>query len=616
MSLSKHPPSAASWRWFGGQPLSRLAELGTDPTEPATWVKSGYAWLYQRLSPQQQVDLPVPIAAPAGPPESYVPVLAATGTGVGRLGFLNVQFDKTPRGFGDGVHWMAQAAANAVAAVFRQINPEIGWPHVDTSETPEGGGSSLGLAAGIACLAHLMGTHVSDRAVATGIIETDGRLRTVEPDTIPQKLEVAQRFGYRDVLLVRGQEGVPADCDLSIVSLSPAWQLAVFELLQTGFETPPAEALAHLLGVMDQVLVRTAIERQDPRLAMELTSQFTHDKVPRLVRHVAHDIRSRVLLQTGRLEKAERERWSAADNQPFVFDFPTGWLGEYLKWHQPAHHSVCALQRGEWANDAREHQELDVLIDGLNQSLAARRAGKSELLASLILSNTRALRLECVGLWEDRESALHQAWDDLVRHAGYWDRLFDYCQSIGLHDSTLRRQQNLCLRVAAAGKEVLGEIPAHWHFATLRLWPSSEDFDVLALNSYDLSAVIRWNMVTEQPLDSTVVESILTRAIDLCVEHRGAYPSYEPVELALHYGMGDDDQLRRAGECLSSSILFNVNLDDTSYLTLAAARAYHLLRRIGMDVNLPRLPRESSPFFERVRKLHAEPETMVRRCPF
>ena len=109
---------------------------------------------------------------------------------------------------------------------------------------------------------------------------------------------------------------------------------------------------------------------------VKATSPFVGADVPPLVRFVAHDIRSRVYLHAGQTGKAVEQKEKAAILRSSL-EIPDGWLGDYIKWHQVAHHSVVALDQGYWEDEQPDHKLLDKRLTHLSDQLADDWAGKA-----------------------------------------------------------------------------------------------------------------------------------------------------------------------------------------------------------------------------------------------
>ena len=75
-------PSTENWPWLGCQPLTRIAELGTDPDE-MRWLQRAWAWLYPRLDEEtrQRFSPPASGVESSGPPSNFASMLAVSAGG-------------------------------------------------------------------------------------------------------------------------------------------------------------------------------------------------------------------------------------------------------------------------------------------------------------------------------------------------------------------------------------------------------------------------------------------------------------------------------------------------------------------------------------------------------
>lgn len=624
-------PSVIDWGWFGRQTPEQIARAAIRRSEPATWIKHAYAWLHQRIQTGSGSLLPPPLpeaaASPRGPGGELIAFPAAGGGQHGFLGWAAVRFEPTasvrPTDDSAGAAW---AAANSIADLFRQLDHQIGWPRVELFVS-DAGGTSVGLAALIASLRSLLSIPIRDDFVATGCWDSKQNLAPVDPATLEAKLRVAERWGYRRCLVVEGQTGIPATTELEVVEIPRDPVGAMFAVVRAverqdgvAAEAQPADLRwAKLLAVLDQATVRAAARQQDGERALATTQAFVSSTALGLSRHVAHDIRSRVYLHVGQTEAAAEERRLAESVRPNAMRFPEGWLGDYLKWHQAAHHAVLALDQGRWGSDEEEHRRLDRTLARLRGAIDDRQAGREELLAALFLSNTRARRLDFLGRLHRDSRRLEQAWDDLTWLRSSWEELFEYCREIGLRDSDLRRQQNCCLDVLVSRWHLEGQAPAEWLGVGRTFWPSQGDFDVEQLEPFDLWNLLRWDVVSGVPPTEERVRQVIEAGSEKFEQYSGRYPYYLPYEAVLRYRLGSAEQQQRAAERLARSCLFTQSLGAGHILAVLRRRAARLLHDFGIEVPLAELapsPGES----DGIRRLHEEllrtPETLVDRCPY
>jgi hypothetical protein len=611
------PPDTPDWRWLGARTVEQIAELAAHRNNPK-WVKQAYSWLFHRCGTRQQDKLPRPQDAPVGPPVSLVPVLAAS-TNRGMMGFVSVTLEECRRIIEPtDTEMSAYRAADWIADEFRQLNQNLGWPRI-TFHLPDGGGTSVALSTMIATLAHVLNASVCSRLAATGQVDTSsGRLllKSVSPDTIGRKIEIAEQWGYTKLLVIEGQQGI-GNANIDVFHIPETPELAVFAILRHALAEVPDRSIAEFLAVMDKQLVRVSTNDTEFRRALDVTEQFSDENNGRLVRFFLHDIRSRIWLHQGHTGNAAEERDRAGRDRPEIFEFPDGWLGEYLKWHRAAHESVVAIDEGRWDEEESEHQLLHRTVQRLFDAIEDHQAGRPELLAALFLGNTRARRRLYASRWNQDSDSLRLAWDDAVRLQQYWTPLFAYCHEIGLRDSDLRRQQNLCIDVLSDFHQLHGTLPIDWDYECLKLWPAQPDCSIEELEtSFDLAYYLRWQAIAFEQVDERKLEQILNVSCQLAAQYSLAYPSYLPFEVVLRYHLGNTEQRQLAAQQLSKSQLFYPNLDSRSILTLLAIRAVQLVERAGVSTASPISPAEGTRLAERTRDLLSRPEAIVARCPY
>ena len=131
MNPTATAPTTRDWGWFGSQPVASIAKIGVDESDPATWVRGGYAWLYERLTNEDHDHLPPPIADPSGPPKDRIPFPGVRPDGNGCIGFVSVEFSDTrPRRGTDDTEDAVQSAADYLSDAFRQLDHSTKWPRV------------------------------------------------------------------------------------------------------------------------------------------------------------------------------------------------------------------------------------------------------------------------------------------------------------------------------------------------------------------------------------------------------------------------------------------------------------------------------------------------------
>ena len=254
------PPSVTDWAWLGKQRLEDVARRATQASEP------GEA---------------------RGPAAGMVPLLGAMPDGTGCLGFISIRFEfaaSAPpvRDIEDTVC----EAATAVGDIFRRLDPSVGQPHWKL-DACEGGGRSVGLSTVVASLVSLLSLTARDDFAATGSFDRQNGLHPVPPETLPAKLEAARRWGYRTVLVVEGQTGIPLGSPFRFVEIPRSLPYAFFATVREIAALPGERALARLLVVFDQSAVRAEPRDQDLERTLSMTSDFISPNTHALVRHVA-----------------------------------------------------------------------------------------------------------------------------------------------------------------------------------------------------------------------------------------------------------------------------------------------------------------------------------------
>jgi hypothetical protein len=426
--VSLHCPPCADWRWFGSLDPQRIAALGIRQSEPSTWIKHAYAWLWERLDKSARADLPSPIASASGPPECLVPVLAVSADGRGYLGFVYVavkNHEKLVAGT-DAEHSMQQAA-ETVTAYFRRLLPDVGFPHVAACLPASAAGASGDLSVVIATLAVLLHGHGAQDIVATGCVK-EGSDRGSGGDLDTRQDCVGSALGVSAVAGRRRSARHSSRCgNRNLSSATVSGPRTLYDR-KNGNRWTVGRIHGSVAGCLRSSCRPRNASRSRPAVTLATTRDFLQPLWPPLVRHVAHDIRSRALLHAGQTELANFEKERAAECRPDALDMPDGWLGDYLKWQQPAHRSVVALDQARWDDDDPDHVLLDRTLERLLGAIKDRQAGRTELVAALFLSNTRARRYDFLARRRQDIGLLERAWDDLIRFSPQWPQLFAYLE--------------------------------------------------------------------------------------------------------------------------------------------------------------------------------------------
>lgn len=598
MSLRPTPPSNPDWGWLGRQAVRDIAVWGTTPHE-MRWLRQAYAWLYGRQLPAARASWPSPLEPPQGPPAGLCPVLFARDETSGSLGFLEVEFRAEPQPVPpDDLLEAAYGAAGDVLHWARGLNHQVGWPWIGLHAAERTGGASCGLAALVATLAEVLQLPPPDDVGATGA----WREHVLEPVPVPSllgKLRTARAWGYRRLLVIEGQEGVPASPELEILRVPRQPSVAILWLVEKLWPQAGAEAVAQALAVFDQGVGQC---HRDLGLVLQTTAPFTRAANGELVRHLAHDIRARAFLHHGLTQDAAREKEFADACRPA--QIPEGWLGDYLEYHQPAYHSMLQIDLGVWEEDHPAHRKLAAEIEHLSTLSHARL---SHRLALLFLRNTYGRLLEYGGRFHLDAARLARSWAERTALLPHWPALFAYCEQLRLRDSDLRRQHNQCLGVLASYWEMKHTLPPWPRFP---LWvEQSAGLDYQRMNGWDFAVFLQWQGMTKGKLDADL-------AGEACQWLEGqprSYPATLVAEKVLRFPGANTGHVQRAAAFLQSSALFG---ESSGILSILALRAACLLRKHGLKEPPVQAPPQQSPLRLKYDSLAARPEHLLARCPY
>jgi len=578
----------------------------------SSWLRHAYSWLHHRLDPQVRDTLATPIEPPVGPGPDLFPFLIASEDGTGDIGFVKIEYSSEPSTPGEKeIEIAVQGAASTVGDWFRQFDHLTMWPKVTVLASLEVDGASAGLSAFLLTLLRKLNIVPPEKCCATGVWNiVEYRFEPVAADTMYAKVAKAIEWGYKEVFVVEGQEGITEECGLTIHHVPPDATYASMEILKSISAKADAEQLARLLAIFDQRMVRTDPVRLDVQRVLRTTQVFIDGSWPDIVRHFAHDIRSRTLLHVGQTTKANEERARADTCEPKIL--PDGWLGDYLAWHRAAHHSVIALDQGRWSDEDPDNLCVDERIRQIEA--CPKRYGT--LLACMYLCNTRGRRREYLGRIHENTKLLRSSWEDRIKLLPYWNQLFEYARRLGLSDGGMRFQHNQCMDVIASHWLIAGRLPEGWDLEQVLLWPDSCSAPSKKWTAFDLSAYVRWKRITGMDLSNAVLEKIFAIASEFFERANGSYPSYTLFETLLIYGIGTKDMRKRSAKMLMKSILFNRDLSSHSILSLLAIRAEHLVERYVDSVREPVRPTTGSQLAMLGQQLRTNPDRIVARCPY
>ncbi len=620
------PSMIPDWGAFAAGALEDLRQgrVGCfiNANEPP-WFQGAYAWLYQRAPESAREGWPAPIVAPRGPPPRSVPVLAGCADGRGRLGFLTVEFQSVPPANPYNREQAAAVrAAEIAAAWYRNVTTSAHWPQV-VYHLHDCEGESLALSAFAAALSSCLDQPVAGDVAFTGCLsgsEHQPIFAPADADYMAAKIAEARAWGYRRLLVIRGQAGIPDDA-LDMVHFLPEDPAeAAAEIFQIAMsDDAGAQAQARLLAVLDQALLRSGT-LSPKRMAKlrQVTEPFVQEQCAVLPRRLAHDLRSRAFLHLGDTQAAADEAVLAQAAQPRPVDLRDALISNYVKYQERAHRSVLVVDQGHFEDGRQAHADLDAALERRLAALACNEADIVDVYMALIMANTRARRWMFHGRWERNGQRCAAAYQEFHRFADDWDELFDWCRHSGMPDGTLRRQENQCIEALADCAVFNGGLPAALRAQAMRLWPANvADGAVMDMRCcWDITAWIRWRAMLQLPISDAAAGRILIHSQREARRLGGGYPSFLPAEWLLRAGAAVGDNRRLAADALLASELFGPALKPTSVLTILAIRAEILLKQNGFAPPAPVRPAPGSKLAELGESLLASPEHAVARCPY
>ncbi|GHT47164.1 hypothetical protein FACS189454_09300 [Planctomycetales bacterium] len=598
-------PATPDWQWFGSLNDEQLAEYVADNSNIA-WLQDAERW---RTGRKNVLFL-----------RNYAPVLTAAN-GDGQLGFIAVDNNTTygEKFFPSEFEEHAYTAASFVFDLFRPFDKSLTTPHINILLNKTGGGSSLSLPTMIAALQRLTGIRLPDTIVATGCFDNSRkRLLPVSPDTLPAKIKVAKRFGYRMLLVVKGQTFSPNASgvgDIQIIEVDENPQLALFDVIKLAENQNDAEeGIARLLGTYSNRRICVGIDE-----AERITKPFVNS-ISELVRHVANDICSRAALHQGKTEKSAVYRKAAGTLE--WDEIPTDALGHYLRYEEVASSSVLAIDSGEWDDNFYAHTELDKRIEHLKQAVKGGFADADDYLSLFAMLNTRALRRRFVSRYA-RVLELQSAWNDLTYFYSEWDKIFAYANRIDRRDTTFERQRNYCLECLAdwyhliiPHSSVAKELPLAKEFLSsykLRMGFAEDN----KLNGFDCIAWIHYRYLIDEPFWDSDGELAIYR-----IRNCGGleFPNYISYELLLRYrtiSQEERDFCVKKLRCAYNEQQKRLKDSPASIMSILALRTRQiLLNNDCRNLRHPVTPPKDTPLRKIYDDLLSAPDTLIERCPY
>lgn len=571
-------PQEINWGAFGSFTSENLIDYGTDSELP--WMTEAYRWLYNRLPESRRREYEAPVTErPLSPHPKWTPFpVAGTGrTGLDAGAVLYCMVDASGSvSEGSASEAIASlrdayAAASCVFDLFRQHDPEVGYPKVDipTRWGCDVEGSSLSLPVIIASFGWLLKVTLPDDLIATGCF--DGKKQCLKPvgeETLGEKITAAARLGYHTFVVVKGQKAKipgegsasPEECftrlkqdgtlaedtEMEFVEVDTDPLIAFIGLVQKFVTNPDdfaAQGLARLLAAYGK-------NRLDAGNDKFLDGINVFEKSPsELVRHVYYDLASRWALHRGETEKAKRFRESMPVIQPP--QFPFGWLGSYLKFEEIASWSILRLDLGYWDDTDPIHKKADRVLERLLDNIDDNAADIEEVRCALAQANTRARRHLFQARRKNSPELALSAWDDVIRLERYWDDIFRYTKQRGLKSETLWRQWNQVIDCAECCRRLTGSLPPRFD----EVLPREELCSLRQLskpNSFDLCGWLTYRFLIGQKPNNEEASCYLQMAKD-CY-WRDSYPSYLPFEKFLIRQLGTEEQRAEARKCLRRAL--------------------------------------------------------------
>ncbi|MBR0191112.1 MAG: hypothetical protein IJQ31_03495 [Thermoguttaceae bacterium] len=619
-------PASEDWNWFGSQTAAELESLGVDSFND-TWILESYAWFWSRLpkSAQERFQPPVDGISPQGPPANLVPFpCAKLGDGLDSdAGIINFVSVDSKGSLKCEAEWenssackFAHEAALFVYQIFQKYDPTVGFPNVGRLPGSVEGGS-IALSAMIAALCRILNVAVPDTIIATGCFQMDenGRasLKTVEPETLAQKLIASARLGFRKFFCVKDQKGfggtevmsakdlleklkekdwIPYDSELEIQEVSPRPWLALFEIAR---ELPPSSGkeLAEFLAELSHQYLW--FEPSFTDLLETLAESST-----RLVKHVALEMRSRAALHQGKTQEAQEFRQKVPPLEPT--DFPFGPLGSFLKYEETSSRVIQKIDMGIWDETDPDVERMRRILRRQKDSIEDRIADIEDYRSALSAANTEARRLFFLGRLYRDENLLIRAWDELTAFQKYWQDIFEYTKRQHRSDETLQRQLNQCFEC----------LEDYW-VLTGKLLPAPfipEDFNFSDdAPAYDLVAWLDWVLMYGKP-ENTSFGRFFKRADELWGKYSG-YPNFKPYEKFLIYKLGTPEEQEHARSQLAQARHLNEPEDILAVIALRTASV--LGNEALFQKALQAVPSSLRWLADELMK---KPEEIVFRCPY
>ena len=634
-------PAAPGWGWalsHGPEQLRPLVERG----RARLWVEALLRAADERLDGGLALPRSNRKVHPHWLPGEVIPVVGARSTETGQLGALHLERTEVPlsaaniepsdsNGQDSEALGAIQRGIALACAPLAEFMPEAMQPRAQLDLSGLPAGDSMALPAAMAAVLWIFGAHWPADLVASGGIDPVCRhFAPAPPKTLVAKARAARAWGYRRIALVedRGASSPSKLEGLEVVRIPPepgALPLALAALNGVDLDE---ERIARALAVFDLRVGRSGPGVM-PRV-LEVTEPMLELDSP-IIRHIAHDMRSRAQLHAGRTVDAS-ESLHRADELRGRGSLPDGRLRDILRYQQPAHRSIVHVDLGDWSDDLPAHREVDRLIDELDGLWSTRH----EKLMRLFLANTRARRQEYLGRLHSDSDRLERAWSDLTHDRSHWEQLLDTyaVRELRLPDTSRARVENQLLDVAFSRFQLDGSVPSDWSslLEGLRSQSSplvkSED-SVLAFeqadrtihiggNGFDAIARLKRQLVLDRPELPEEVEAVLDST--RCDISGGlAYPWFLWLELVAVHAQargrhlplpGDDDPSVRE---TAWGFVLRAECGITSLIGLRSSQAF---TQLGRSFPAITPPSEESPLGMLFADLASDSRALFRRTPY
>ena len=634
-------PATPGWGWALSHAPEQLRSL-VERARARLWVEALLRAADERLEGGLALSRSGRNVQPHWLPGHVVPVVGARSAATGQLGVLHLERSQTPlaagnierSNFNEDSSEVLDAIQRGIAlacAPLAEFMPEATRPHAQLDLSGLPAGDSMALPAAMAAVLWIFGAPWPEDLIASGGIDpARSRFAPAPRQTLAAKARAARAWGYRRIALVedRGAPLITSLEGLEVVRI-PAEPGAL------------ALALAGLKGVdLDEERIACALAVFDLRVGrsgpgvmhrvLEVTEPMLELDSP-IIRHIAHDMRSRAQLHAGRTVDAS-DSLQRADELRGRGSLPDGRLRDILRYQQPAHRSIVHVDLGDWSDELPAHQEIDRLIDELDRLWST----KHEQLMRLFLANTRARRQEYLGRLHSDSDRLDRAWSDLIHDQPNWEQLLDSYAvfELQLPDTSRARVENQLLDVAFSRFQLDGSIPSEWLSVVdgfrAQSSPLVEAEDsVLAFeragrvihiggNGFDAIARLKRQLALNRPELPEEVESVLD-STGCHVTGTPAYPWFHWLELVAVQAQARGRHLPLPGDEGSSSreaAWGFVLRDDSGITSLIGLRSSQILTQLGRSFPRISSPPADSSLGRLFADLASNSQALFRRTPY